>query len=50
MVLFGEWVNYMGAFRLYDPKHPEQTVAYVDSMEDAERQHPEYEYVLVSED
>lgn len=23
-----EWVDYMKAFRVYDPKHPEQTCAY----------------------
>ena len=42
-----EWVPYMSAYRVYDAAHPFQTVAYVDSLEDAEKQHPEYEYTVV---
>lgn len=25
-----EWVDHMGAYRVYDPERPQQTVAYVD--------------------
>ena len=28
-----EWVDFMDAYRVYDPKHPQQTVAYVDKSE-----------------
>ncbi len=34
--LNAEWINYMKAYRLYDPKNPQQTVAYEDSLETAE--------------
>lgn len=35
--IIAEWIPYMSAYRLYDPAHPEQTIAYEDS-EDALRQ------------
>ena len=44
--LNAEWIPYMKAYRLYDPEYPQQTVAYVDSLEEAEAEHPEYRYVL----
>lgn len=44
--LNAEWISYMDAFRLYEAAYPAQTVAYVDSLEDAENQHPEYIYVV----
>lgn len=28
-----DWIDYMGLYRVYDPKHPQQTVAYVDEAE-----------------
>lgn len=48
--LNAEWIPYMEAYRLYDPRYPQQTVAYVDSIEEAERNHPEYRYVEVDSD
>ncbi len=48
--LNAEWVPYMKAYRLYDPHYPQQTVAYVDSIEEAEAEHPEYRYVEVDAD
>lgn len=35
--LIAEWIPYMNAYRLYNPIHPQWTVAYVDTLEDAER-------------
>lgn len=26
------WVSWLDAYRVYDPKHPEQTVAYVEDL------------------
>lgn len=34
--LWAEWITYMKAYRLYDPKHPQATVAYEDDMDVAE--------------
>ncbi len=34
--LNAEWINYMKAYRLYDTKNPQQTMAYEDSLETAE--------------
>lgn len=48
--LNAEWISYMKAYRLYDAKHPYNTVAYVDSIEDAEAQHPEYDYFIIDSD
>lgn len=46
--LNAEWIPYRKDYRLYDPRHPEQTVAYVDSLEEAER--PGYCIVLADAD
>lgn len=35
--LNAEWISYMKAYRLYNPHYPQQTVAYVDTLEEAER-------------
>ena len=48
ITLYAEWISYMKAYRLYDPKYPQQTVAYVDDLEEAER--PGYSIVLVDAD
>ena len=31
--LAADYIDYMGAWRLYDPKYPEWTVAYIDDDE-----------------
>lgn len=36
--IIAEWIPYMMAYRLYDPKHPQQTIAYEDD-KDTEKQH-----------
>ena len=46
--LNAEWIPYMKAYRLYDPHCPQQTVAYVDTLEEAER--PGYRIVEVDAD
>ena len=33
-----EWIPYMKSYRLYDPKHPQDTIAYVDDLDEARRQ------------
>ena len=48
--LYAEWIPYKKAYRLYNPNSPQQTVAYVDSLEEAEEMHPEYDYSLVDAD
>lgn len=35
--LNAEWIGYMDAYRLYDPKKPENTIAYEESLEEAEK-------------
>lgn len=37
--IIAEWISYMRAYRLYDPKHPQQTIAYEDCDEDTVRRH-----------
>lgn len=37
MKLIAEYIDYMGLYRLYNPEHPSQTVAYEDDLKDAER-------------
>ena len=45
--LNAEWIGYMDAYRIYNPKKPQNTVAYVSSLEEAERSAEEgYELVL----
>lgn len=34
--LNAEWIPYMKAYRLYDPRHPQQTVAYEKDEDAAE--------------
>lgn len=48
--LYAEWISYMHAYRLYRPTKPQSTVAYVDSIEEAEREHPEYNYCECDKD
>lgn len=45
ITLHAVWIPYMNAYRLYDPKYKEQTVAYVDA-EDLEKEE-EYGYNIV---
>ena len=35
--LNAEWIDYRMSYRLYDPNHPEQTIAYEDDLQTAER-------------
>ena len=37
MTLNAEWIPYMKAYRLYAPQNPQQTVAYEDDEETAEK-------------
>ena len=30
-----DWADYMDAYRVYDPRHPQQTLAYADTIESA---------------
>lgn len=34
--LNAEWISWMKAYRLYDPRHPQQTVAYEEDEDAAE--------------
>ena len=46
--LNAEWIPHMEAYRLYDPEKPLHyctTVAYVEDLEEARQQYPEYEIV-----
>lgn len=43
--LSAEWIPHMGAFRLYDARHPQQTVAYEEDATVAERRAMEEGYV-----
>lgn len=36
--IIAEWIPHMKAYRLYNPKHPQQTIAYEDD-EDTARRH-----------
>jgi len=42
-----EYIPHRNDYRVFDPKFPQQTVAYVDSIHEAWHQHPEYRYVIV---
>lgn len=45
-----QWIDYMDAYRIYDPETPWQTIAYEDTFEDAkERANAEYNRWLVLE-
>ena len=35
--LNAEWIDFRMAYRLYDPNHPVDTVAYADDLQTAER-------------
>lgn len=35
--LNAEWIPYMKAYRIYDPKHPQQTIAYEGDLDVAEQ-------------
>lgn len=36
MKLNAEWIGHMNSYRLYNPKRPQETVAYEDDLEVAE--------------
>ena len=36
--LNAEWVDFRMAYRLYDSNHPVDTIAYVDNLQDAEKE------------
>lgn len=48
MKIYAYWVEYMDAYRLFDPKHPEQTIAYEEDLDEAESRG--YEITRVSSD
>lgn len=31
--IYAEWIDYMGAYRLYDLENPQQTIAYEEDLE-----------------
>lgn len=31
-----DWIPHMKVYRIYDPKHPEQAIAYVDDLKEVE--------------
>ena len=33
-----EWIDFRMAYRLYDSNHPVDTIAYVDNLQDAEKE------------
>lgn len=35
MEINAEWIDYRDAYRLYDPKYPQQTIAYEDDLDEA---------------
>lgn len=35
MEINAEWIDYMDSYRLYDPKYPQQTIAYEDDLDEA---------------
>ena len=44
MRLNAEWIPYMKAYRLYNPKYPQETVAYEKDLDVAERRAKEEGY------
>lgn len=44
MNLSAEWIGYMKSYRIYDPRKPEQTIAYEESVEAAEKRAKEKGY------
>lgn len=40
-----EWIWYLKAYRLYDPQHPQRTVAYADDLDQERENHPELRIV-----
>ena len=34
--LNAEWIPFMSAYRLYNPRTPQDTVAYIDSLDDVD--------------
>ena len=36
--LNAEWIDFRMAYRLYDPTHPVDTIAYVDNLQVAEKE------------
>lgn len=48
--VYAEWVPYMKAYRLYDPKAPYNTISYEKDLESAEANHPEYRISEVDSD
>ena len=37
MKINAEWINYMKVYRLYNPKHPKDTVAYENDLNTAKK-------------
>lgn len=35
--LNAEWIPFMSAYRLYSPKNPQDTVAYVESLDEVDK-------------
>ena len=46
IILAAEWIDYLNCYRLYQPSCPDQTVAYVDNIEEAETGAKEHGYLL----
>lgn len=45
--LNADWVEFMKAYRVYDPKHPQQTIAYEEDLDVAEKRAKEDGYTLI---
>lgn len=50
ITLHAIWIPYMNAYRLYDPRYKEQTVAYVDAEDLVKEEEYGYNIVLVDLD
>ena len=47
MKLNAEWIDYMNAYRLYNPEHPQETIAYEDDLENARNKAIEERYEFI---
>ncbi len=47
--IIAEWIPYMMAYRLYNPKYPQQTIAYEDDKDTTRRHATENGYEVIFE-
>ena len=49
-VYYAEWFSYIKAYRIFDPKKPQETIEYAGDLEKAKERYPEHKIIEIDKD